>query len=292
MQYEGLDDLVVGIADAAAAEPFERLGLRMPPPVRVLGSPLQWWLISAGGRTNLFTIVLSQISADSQPTPDWQSRLLQVGAQNANTARALVLRVTSLAQSLRELATRGIEATPEELFTESGVKLGDMAVLPDRTEAVVRLALIERVRAVGDEHDGLQQEGLLAHSLDLKRLDHLAAAAPALEETTRFWQDVLDIPVWGEVVTATTVIRQMKVGDAIVELLGPAGPDSPLHSRPPGLSSMTAFEVPDLEAAVATARSAGFAVSEPATGALPGTRVSRIPAEELSGLGLQLLEYV
>jgi hypothetical protein len=55
---------------------------------------------------------------------------------------------------------------------------------------------------------------------------------------------------------------------------------------------MTAFEVPDLDAAVRVARAAGFTISDPARGPLPGTNVSRIPAEELAGLGLQLLQYV
>jgi hypothetical protein len=84
----------------------------------------------------------------------------------------------------------------------------------------------------------------------------------------------------------------MKIGDAIVELLGPDSPESPLASRPPGLSSMAAWEVGDLDAAVALARERGFTPSEPATGVLPGTRVATIPGAELSGVGMQLLEYV
>jgi hypothetical protein len=76
------------------------------------------------------------------------------------------------------------------------------------------------------------------------------------------------------------------------ELIGPASPDSPVASRPAGLSSMCSFEVPDLEGAVAQARAAGFDGTDPATGTLPGTRTARISADQLSGLTLQLLEYV
>ncbi len=166
-----------------------------------------------------------------------------------------------------------------------------MAILAGRPEACATIIFVEST-APATWHEELEQSGLLAHAIDLKRLDHLAAVAPDLETATAFWQDILRIPVWSEIVTATTVIRQMKVGDAIVELLGPAGPDSPIHTRPPGLSSMTAFEVPNLEQAVAVTRAHGFAISDPVTGALPHTRVSRIAAEHLSGLALQLLEYV
>jgi hypothetical protein len=94
------------------------------------------------------------------------------------------------------------------------------------------------------------------------------------------------------VVTDVMVIRQMKVGDSILELLGPGSPDSPIASRPPGFASMVAFEVESLDASVAKARSKGFEVPDGRDGVLPGTRVTTISADQLSGLGLQLLEYV
>jgi catechol 2,3-dioxygenase-like lactoylglutathione lyase family enzyme len=136
------------------------------------------------------------------------------------------------------------------------------------------------------------EAGLHNHAFPLKRLDHLAAIAPDLETATGFWTETLGVPVWGEVRTPAVIVRQMRIGDAIFELLGPATPESPMASRPPGLISMAAFEVPDLDAAVAQARAAGFTPTEPATGVLPGTRTATIPAGELSGLSMQLLQYV
>ena len=86
-------------------------------------------------------------------------------------------------------------------------------------------------------------------------------------------------------------VRQLGIGDAILELLGDPTNSGPLRQRPFGLLSMASWEVADLEGAVALARAAGFTVSDPAAGALPGTRIATIPADELAGLRMQLLQY-
>jgi len=130
------------------------------------------------------------------------------------------------------------------------------------------------------------------HAISLARVDHLAAIPPDLDAATRSWVDVLGVPVHDEIRTPDVVIRQMKVGDLVVELLAPTGPDSPLAGRPSGLLAVVACEVPDAAAAAAVARGRGFRPTDPAPGALPGTLVSRIDAAELGGLGLQLLQYV
>ena len=100
------------------------------------------------------------------------------------------------------------------------------------------------------------------------------------------------MPTVGEVVSPTTVVRQLKIGDAMFELLGPATPDSPIRQRPPGLNSMCSFEVPDLDATNAHAQAAGFEVADRRIGTLPGTIVATIPGAQTSGLNVQLLQYV
>src|SRR5207248_113280 len=122
-----------------------------------------------------------------------------------------------------------------------------------------------------------------AHALPLKRLDHLAAVAPDLERSCTFWDEVLGVPTVGEVVSPTIVVRQLKIGDAILELLGPSTPDSPIRQRPPGLGSSCSFEVDDLEAVIAQARGAGFDVPDSRVGTLPGTRVTTVPSDQMSG---------
>ena len=55
---------------------------------------------------------------------------------------------------------------------------------------------------------------------------------------------------------------------------------------------MVAFEVDGLNDAVTLARDRGFTVTDPSDGVLPGTRTATIPADQLSGMAMQLLEYV
>ena len=131
------------------------------------------------------------------------------------------------------------------------------------------------------------------HAFPLLRLDHLAAITPDLERPSRIWTDVFGVPVVGEVHVADPLmtVRQFGLGDAILELLGDPSQAGPLRSRPFGLVSMASWEVGDLDDAVARARAAGFTASDPAVGALPGTRIATIPAEELAGLRMQLLQY-
>src|SRR5262249_35457243 len=128
---------------------------------------------------------------------------------------ALGLRVPDLAAALAILAARGVHARQ---FSGSG-----------ETTAMAWLSLADRAGAdLMLTQAGQPGTTPPAHTFPLQRLDHLAAVTPDLDEKTRFWAEVLGVPVAGEVVTPTTVIRQLRFWDAVLELLGPASPDSPL----------------------------------------------------------------
>ena len=131
------------------------------------------------------------------------------------------------------------------------------------------------------------------HAFPLLRLDHLASITPDLAGPSHVWTDLLGVPVVGEVHVADPLmtVRQFGIGDAILELLGDPTDDGPLRKRPFGLLGMASWEVADIDAAVLQARAAGFTVSDSAIGALPGTRIATIPADELAGLRMQLLQY-
>jgi catechol 2,3-dioxygenase-like lactoylglutathione lyase family enzyme len=202
-------------------------------------------------------------------------RIVFLAVGNAGIS-TIGIRVANLRAAVEHLSARGLLSNVH--------RSGDFAWLPirDRTGADL---MVTQGSAATPAHNP-------ARLFPLKRLDHLAAVAHDLDGTCRFWADVLGVPVIGEVRTPTMIIRQLRIGDAIFELLGPAGPNSPLHQRPARLVSMAAWEVDDLSAAVAQARAAGFTVSDPAVGVLPGTRTATIPAADLGGVAMQLLEYV
>src|SRR5262249_37478647 len=157
--------------------------------------------------------------------------------------------------SLATLAERGIQATSQAIYRPDGSKRMDLAILPEMPDAATRIGLEQHVSSQAERLADFT--GGRAHALPLKRLDHLAAVAPDLERSCQFWADTLGVPVAGEVVSPTVVVRQLKIGDAILELLGPSSPDSSIRQRPPGLGSSCSFEVDDLETVIAQARAAG-----------------------------------
>jgi hypothetical protein len=126
----------------------------------------------------------------------------------------------------------------------------------------------------------------VAAGFPLQGLDHFAAVAHDLDVKTPFWTDVLGVPVAGEVTTPAMVIRQFRIGDAVMELLEPASADSPIDRRPPGLVSMVAWEVDNLSVAVHQARTSGFTVPDAPPGVVPETRTETISTSDLAGAAM------
>lgn len=284
MLYEGIDRAILPVSDlAAACAPFERLGLVVSPERSPRGRGIRIRAVPIGGPDTLFEIhIISRTEAggDGWTFDSVVDRGLSI----------VVLRVTDLQAVLAALGERGIQ--PEETHTvvnTDGTKRSELAILPELPDAAVRLRLIQHYDS--GEHRFAEHTGGRAHATPLKRLDHLAAVAPDLERSCRFWDEVLGVPTVGEVVSPVVVVRQLKLGDAMFELLGPATPDSPIRQRPPGLNSMFSVEVPDLDAAVAHAEARGFTIADRRIGTLPGTVVATIPADQMSGLNVQLLQY-
>jgi hypothetical protein len=160
---------------------------------------------------------------------------------------AVALRVADLDAALGELEAKAIQATR---FRDGDA---DAAWLPLRETAGTDVVLVQHSRTAQDRHADAVRAGLLDHSFPLRRLDHLAAVTHDLDEKTRFWAEVLGVPAAGEVVTPAMVIRQLRMGDAVLELLGPASAESPIWKRQPGLVGMASWEVAGLDSLVALA---------------------------------------
>jgi catechol 2,3-dioxygenase-like lactoylglutathione lyase family enzyme len=292
MLYNRIDHVVLPVRSIdEAAEPFARLGLTLFPGTRHAGRGTRNRGFFVGEAANEFYVELLGIEDEAAARAAGLARYVD-GAAEGRGLSTVVLRVADMEAAAESLDARGVRLEAETVHAPAGRVIGEVAALADPARAVVDLRAIQYPDDATIRYRRHAEAGLLRHTFPLKRLDHLAAVAPELEVATRYWTDVLGVPLHGEVRTPAMIIRQFKIGDAIVELLGPATPESPIAQRPAGLASMAAFEVDDLEAAVAAARAVGFTPSEPGTGALPGTRTATIPAGELAGLSMQLLQYI
>jgi catechol 2,3-dioxygenase-like lactoylglutathione lyase family enzyme len=282
--YEGIARVLLPVSDlAAACAPFERLGLVVSPAREPQGRGIRIRTVPIGGPDNLFEVEI--IGKSDAPGSGW---LFDSAVDRGLST--IVLRVTDMATALAALAERGVQATSTPILGVNGQKRIELAILPDLPDAAASIRLIQHFQPA--EERMAEDLGGRQHATPLKRLDHLAAVAPDLERSCTFWDQVLGVPTVGEVVSPTVVVRQLKIGDAMFELLGPATPDSPIRQRPPGLNSMCSFEVPDLDATIAHAQAAGFEVADRRIGTLPGTIVATIPGAQTSGLNVQLLQYV
>jgi catechol 2,3-dioxygenase-like lactoylglutathione lyase family enzyme len=290
--YEAIDHVLLPDASLGAAAGFERLGLRVSPRRRSVGLGLETRMLAIGGDPNLFYVEWFAIDAPDVAEQTAVGRWFRALAEGPPALAAVVLRVADMRAALAELNRRGLQATAEVVTDGEGRRIADFAPLSGVERAGVRLALVAYAQPLAERFARYREAGLLAHDLPVKRLDHMAAMAPGLDDTTHFWTEMLGIPLAGKVTNPIMVIHQMRVGDVNFELLGPASAESPLAKRPPGLSSVIAVEVPDPQAAVARARAAGFTLNDAAPGVLPGTRTTTIAADQLGGLSLQLLEYV
>lgn len=285
MLYDGIDMVILPVSDlAAASAKFERLGLVVSPvqvnPSR--GSAFQ--LIPIGGPDNLFCIELLSTDGTGADTP-FARQLSQVADGGLSQ---MSLRVSDLSAALAELEKRGVKAATR-ISGGEGAEHYEVAILEPLPDAAATIGLIQWSQSQAERHTAFAQLG--QHTFPLKRVDHLAAVAPDLDTSCMYWDEVLGVPTVGEVVSPVVVVRQLKIGDIVFELLGPSTPDSPIRQRPPGLGSSVSFEVPDLDAAIAQARAAGFDVPDQRIGTLPGTVVTTI-SDQLSGLTMQLLQYV
>jgi catechol 2,3-dioxygenase-like lactoylglutathione lyase family enzyme len=282
--------LPAGDIDHAASR-FEQLGLGLTPRARHLRQGTENRVFFVGNEDTAFYVELLGVHDRVLAHEAGRDPLLHAIDEGAGLWRVM-LATDDLAAERKHLDAARVGYSVREVARDDGTKIGDV-LEADTMAAGCRFSLIHYAEEAGPRRARHAANGLFDHGFPLKRLDHLAAIVRDLDAATAFWTDVLGVPVFGEVqMGPAALIRQMKVGDAVLELIGPTTEDSPLHQRPPGLASMCAFEVPDLAAAVETLRGRGFTSGDPAPGPLPGTRVASIPAPELGGMTLQLLEYV
>lgn len=290
---ERIDHLVCVVPDLGVAARYEQLGLALTPETRhaETGAANRACFVGDSAEAASYLELLTVVD-EAKARESGRQRYVEAAARGGG-AVAIAFGVSNVAQAARTFEAAGYAAPVSAVHRADGTKVCDIAQLDSRGAMPFAITLIEYPETWEARHERSRAAGRFGHSFPLKRLDHLAAITPDLDAARAFWTEVLRVPVHGEIHSPKMTILQMKVGDAIFELLGPAGPDSPMAGRPAALASMAAWEVSGpLDDAVALARERGFSCSDAEAGVIPGTRRASIPAAELGGVGMQLLEYV
>ena len=129
---------------------------------------------------------------------------------------------------------------------------------------------------------------------DRPRIAHVGIAVADLDAALAFYRDVLGLePSPPEVADGATIVG-LPFGETQVELLAPLEPDGPitrfLARRGPGIHHIC-FRVPDLEAALAACRAAGYQLVDqtPRRGA-GGHRVAFVHPKATAGILLELTD--
>ena len=129
---------------------------------------------------------------------------------------------------------------------------------------------------------------------DRPRIAHVGVAVTDLDAALAFYRDVLGLePHPPEQADGATIVS-LPFGESEVELLAPVRTDSPiakfLERRGPGIHHIC-YRVPDLDAALASCRAAGYRLVDevPRTGA-GGRRIAFVHPKATAGILLELTE--
>lgn len=128
------------------------------------------------------------------------------------------------------------------------------------------------------------------------RIDHIGVAVEDLDEAVALYRDRLDMPLQHRETVAEQGVEAvlMGVGASHVELLRPLGPDTAvgrfLERNGPGLHHV-AYGTDDIEATLASARSAGLAlIDEQPRAGIQGSRVAFVHPKSTGGVLTELVE--
>jgi methylmalonyl-CoA/ethylmalonyl-CoA epimerase len=129
---------------------------------------------------------------------------------------------------------------------------------------------------------------------DRPRIAHVGVAVTDLDAALTFYRDILGLTPHPTEEADGAAIVSLPFGDSEVELLAPIRTDSPiarfLERRGPGIHHIC-YRVPDLDAALASCRAAGYRLIDdvPRTGA-GGRRIAFVHPKATAGILLELTE--
>jgi methylmalonyl-CoA/ethylmalonyl-CoA epimerase len=126
------------------------------------------------------------------------------------------------------------------------------------------------------------------------RVAHVGIAVTSLAEALPFYRDVLGLSAAHPETVDGASIVSLRFGDVDIELLEPVDPVSPvakfLARRGPGIHHIC-FRVPDLDAALARCRAAGYRlIDETPRRGVGGRRIAFLHPKATHGILLELTE--
>ncbi len=290
MQILGIDHVILGCGDLTpTAAAWERLGLRLTPPMRHHDASTENRVFFVGDADTEFYVEL--LTVHDRALAEREGRTELLAAIGRGGLYRLMLQVESAQDARAHLEAHDVAVATRVVSRDDGSPIGTVVEPTGEVGAGCSFALIDYEAGAAPRRARHRTSGLFHHDFPLRRLDHLAVIAHDVDGPAAFWHDVLGVATTGNVVGRGMDIRQLRIGDATLELIGPHGDDSPVAQRPEGLVSVTAFEVSDLDQAIRRAQSLGFELPDAAAGVLPGSRVSTIGPDQLGGLALQLIAF-
>ena len=126
------------------------------------------------------------------------------------------------------------------------------------------------------------------------RIAHVGIAVPRIADALPFYRDVLGLQPGAPASSDGASIVSLALGDVHVELLEPRDPEGPiakfLAQRGPGIHHIC-YRVPDLDAALARCRAAGYRlVDETPRRGVSGRRIAFLHPKATAGILLELTE--
>ena len=126
------------------------------------------------------------------------------------------------------------------------------------------------------------------------RIAHVGIAVPRIADALPFYRDVLGLEPGAPESSDGASIVSLALGDVHVELLEPRDPEGPiakfLAKRGPGIHHIC-YRVPDLDAALARCRAAGYRlVDETPRRGVSGRRIAFLHPKATAGILLELTE--
>lgn len=285
-----IDHVILAVDDlATAVQPFEQLGMSLTPPMRHLEAATENQVFFVGNESTEFYVELLSVHDKDLAVKDGRQDLVDAIARGG--LMRVMLEVDDADQAGADLKTAEVELLEDRTVRRDDGSLIGRVLVPESSALGLDIGLISYAEPSDERRQRHADAGRFQHRLPLRRLDHLAAFVDDLEATTSAWQSILGVDLAGRVVGRGMVIHQLRIGDAVLELITPDGPNSPVADRPRGLSSTTAFEVADLSACRSMLVDQGFNPSEIAAGVLPNSETIVVGGDQLSGCNLQLIRF-